>query len=700
MEVLEGETLEGFTPTDGTVLALTMQMLASIRASRADVYAELKRAVSLILVDEGHYEPALEWSQAIRELGAPTFVFTATPYRNDFKSFNVDAQHMSVLSYDQCVTDRLLRSVEFKSIDSAESPDEFVARLVVEIDRLRPRLPDDFRVVVRCKDANSIRGVCRALSTQTTDGVVGIHERFSDKPESWERRHVPDCAKETAVYWVHQHKLLEGIDDDRFHVVAIHGALGSARALVQQVGRVVRNPGLKESVAYVLDGSGGSHILMWDRFLAYDSAASSVERVIDIMNASENFVSSLAAATPAHVYSEGRFRTGLNLDQFDPTLDLQVPLTATWLEKKPSFDLDQFADCLVKEFRAKDHEAHAYGMDGWRVVMAYGASNSALLANQVFLEPRLRAVIIREYDSLVAAQGADAVLITHADKLGVGDPIGTSRLERLFDVSARLTSVSLSNSNLSPVSIRSRTLSASSIGETLAGFDDYSQICTRAEGYAASNRKRNNRAWKYVGFSRGRVSERSTYLPFGEYLDWLDSIASTLDSATASVPVFKRYAPGTGVPTKTDAQSLLLDMSSIGLDFVLSVDGETPLELTDTCLAVKSGKFELKANGESVEGTIAFDTARSKYRIDSPALASKYVTKSSDGIDNLVDRVNAEQSLQVLPVSPDRFYAYGSFFDPRIKIGSRYDKNSDPVTFCLHPVTNLENYAEEKGKSD
>jgi hypothetical protein len=51
-----------------------------------EAFRELLRSVDLVIVDEGHYEPAYSWSQAVRAIGKPTIIFSATPYRNDYKA--------------------------------------------------------------------------------------------------------------------------------------------------------------------------------------------------------------------------------------------------------------------------------------------------------------------------------------------------------------------------------------------------------------------------------------------------------------------------------------------------------------------------------------------------------------------------------------------------------------------------------------
>ena len=50
---------------------------------------QIKNSFDLVIVDEGHYEPAVSWSRGVREFNLPTVLLSATPYRNDYKSFRV-----------------------------------------------------------------------------------------------------------------------------------------------------------------------------------------------------------------------------------------------------------------------------------------------------------------------------------------------------------------------------------------------------------------------------------------------------------------------------------------------------------------------------------------------------------------------------------------------------------------------------------
>lgn len=66
--------------------------------------------------------------------------------------------------------------------------------------------------------------------------AIGIHENFEESDDftaTVPKRDAPGGAR----YWVHQNKLIEGIDDPNFKVVALFNSLRNGRAIVQQIGR-------------------------------------------------------------------------------------------------------------------------------------------------------------------------------------------------------------------------------------------------------------------------------------------------------------------------------------------------------------------------------------------------------------------------------------------------------------------------------
>jgi superfamily II DNA or RNA helicase len=61
----------------GSIIILTIQRLSSIYRNNSPLYQELQEKINLVIFDEGHREPAKEWSDINRELSKKTILFTA-----------------------------------------------------------------------------------------------------------------------------------------------------------------------------------------------------------------------------------------------------------------------------------------------------------------------------------------------------------------------------------------------------------------------------------------------------------------------------------------------------------------------------------------------------------------------------------------------------------------------------------------------
>jgi superfamily II DNA or RNA helicase len=108
---------------DRVIVVGTHQALDKIRRTADDttnqaheicrqLIALIRETFDLIIVDEGHYEPAVSWSRGVREFNLPTVLLSATPYRNDYKSFRVRGRFLFNYPYDDAVRQRIIRAVE------------------------------------------------------------------------------------------------------------------------------------------------------------------------------------------------------------------------------------------------------------------------------------------------------------------------------------------------------------------------------------------------------------------------------------------------------------------------------------------------------------------------------------------------------------------------------------------------------------
>lgn len=82
------------------VYCTTVQMITMLSESELD---SIKDKIDLVVFDEGHAEPASQWSKAVRKFKCKKIIVTATPYRNDLFSFDIDVKHHYIYTFKKAV---------------------------------------------------------------------------------------------------------------------------------------------------------------------------------------------------------------------------------------------------------------------------------------------------------------------------------------------------------------------------------------------------------------------------------------------------------------------------------------------------------------------------------------------------------------------------------------------------------------------
>jgi superfamily II DNA or RNA helicase len=132
-------TLAGTEPTIFLATIASISVAAKTARDEGKDLGDTFAAFGCVLVEEGHYEPAENWSRAIRSLGRRTILLTATPYRNDRKYFKI-ADWRYRLSHQDAVDQRYLREPEFGVLTRHTNPTAFAGA-----HREGPRIVPAFR---------------------------------------------------------------------------------------------------------------------------------------------------------------------------------------------------------------------------------------------------------------------------------------------------------------------------------------------------------------------------------------------------------------------------------------------------------------------------------------------------------------------------------------------------------------------------
>src|SRR5437773_12127001 len=124
-------------------------------------------------------EPAPLWARAVRELDAQNVLFSATPFRNDLKLFDVDMDFVHFLSFAEAVKDSLIRDVEIDERDLPEDAAGFAKQAIAAWDALvaSGRFRRSAKMIVRAGNEDEIDALYAAVADQLkgrSEGVLAL----------------------------------------------------------------------------------------------------------------------------------------------------------------------------------------------------------------------------------------------------------------------------------------------------------------------------------------------------------------------------------------------------------------------------------------------------------------------------------------------------------------------------------------------
>lgn len=685
------------------ILVCTPQMLSSLKRRGNSLFTQLKRTTRLLLFDEGHYEPARIWRQAVRELRCPRIVFTATPFRDDFKLFEIEDAHWFHYTYAEALLDGFVRSVEVHSRPDLVSPARFVDDVVAQYDILfgspSESLRDRPRAIIRCDRSEHVRQLVAAL-TALGRSAVGIHETFVDSPTKGEYHRVPKKPELLdKTFWVHQFKLLEGIDDPRFRLLALYGELRSVRALVQQVGRVIRKSRhAPATTAYVLDHSPRqTQRQLWNQFLDYDRRLASGDTSLDLNR--DTLIEQLRDAVPGLIYRDGRFRAPADFRALGVD-DLVLPLSANVFERPTGFSPTELFEAMKEEAEDCDLILQRASIDATSLVaFQMSFEGSPLLGTRFLVQPSLGVSVVRASANHLFVFESGTALVR---RVLTANPVEPGMLFKLYaqKEGARLSSVSVDNANPGADQVRARSVTARQVDALVPIFDESSYVLRRATGYGAGSLGLETEevlVRRYVGIDNGRISDEAEPVSYQEWSRWTQEIESRMSGTQQPLRVFQRWARASPRPADQTPKNVLIDLGDADTRFRV-IGSDEPIEIRDLCSDVDpKGNFQLVANDSPVSATLEFDADNDRYVLSSRDLDERYYSRDQNQKEGLVQHLNKTQSYRVIPATHGYVYALGRFWEPQIQFGPKYDDDRVGLLSCMHSSPNLRRVTSEKG---
>ncbi len=549
------------TEEDG-IYCTTFQKI--IRLSEAEING-LSEIFGLILIDEGHAEPSPKWGAAIRELDAKKVIITATPYRNDLFSFDIDVDHSYVYTYKNALEERIIVSPTFETIEDSI--------LIDKINRLKEIHPDAV-CIVKCKNFIDIKKYLALLSAKFR--TLAMHVQFEDNAVDGGIHYVPaDIERQNYEVLIHQKMLDEGIDIPQAKILVLTYSVGSGKELVQTIGRIVR---LYEDYApYVFELEGDSNYRLWSNYLEFDEYISNPQSAVRFLNTlnTATLIDSYLDAFPLHSYYESCYRKKFSFNEFDPLVSLEIPLASVcFYYKLNGFSLNDCLDKLHWEFN-RNGALTKYNTE-IGVITSVCFNNSRFLKDSLFFEPSLEIMVVKDFDDIVAVFDSQGRRFNGRDDLKIGRAI---ELEKLYKVVARTDKTKTKQANTRALHRSDhRAESVAFKGENLEQINHPQSN----SGYAittaiVSNLGENNTTVSsyYLGVASGRIcDQKQTRFDYQKFCSWIEDIKNSLDSDRKTTSIFlNSFASEIDDPPTNDPVACIVDFTIVSGNIEILFNG-------------------------------------------------------------------------------------------------------------------------------
>jgi hypothetical protein len=578
---------------------------------------------------------------------------------------------------------------------------------MVEQLKASSKIPKNARVIVRCAEFSTLSAVHELLSEELAkadQACLAIHDVFAGN--SADKLHnVPnDLRSRPETFYVHQFKLMEGIDDPRCVVLALYENFSNERQLVQQIGRIIRHPKPTKTFttpAMVLGRNINRIRRMWEAYKSFDEACLGNDRKPPLRNDVE-VVKKLVDAFPESDYIGGRFRQRVDLATVSGE-DVALPRSCVVFKVAANFAFDRLVKEIDAGLQSDDRIVRRRVIERSKErggLLSVSLEQSPLLPSALFADVKLHSTAFAKIGTYLFLQDSAGLFLE--ESRNQFERLKPANLSTLLPETeqTRITSLSALNADIGPAAIRSRTLTATSLSDAVPFMGDYMNFISRAEGSVAGARR-------YIGLTRARVRQgESPFEGVEEFFSWVTTIASELDDKREASRLFKRFSAPIDVPTDPAPLNILLDTAELNSVFLDENGVELDLDEIDVCADITElerpeegfrHSFKTTVSGNEIEIFIRFDAEREKYILASAAL-DKITEQRIGRTITLTKRLNQKQAFRIIPATPGVVYAHGQFYSIELNLGA--SSAGSILLDLLTGIPQLNTMATEKGEAE
>ncbi len=598
------------------------------------LYDIFQDVFDVVFVDEGHREPAKTWSRAVRNLKKPTILFSATPYRNDRRFFNLKNEFYE-LSFQKAYEEyKCIRNVLFipntkkeeeifnKLDTSSENYYErflklFITSFIKQIENCKIQKP---KAIIRCethaqisKIVNYLNNLPDDIKSQITNNpklkkrkiAIGIHDQFTNENKNLNKKSITEKyffhsvnnsqdKYPEAIFWVHQFKLLEGIDDKSYIMLGIYAPFSNSRSLVQQIGRIIRrDSSIQNKLAYIYSNPIFDLKSEWEGYTSYEKIPKA-KKIIG----TEQIVERILDSFPEYFYFDKKFSKvkKIKYKEWEEKSkkekqkeikklvenDLKIPkITNIYnidVNCKLYELLEEFSDILEdKDIIVLQRGLIPMSNCEIGIIIGWDVKPSKYLADSIFFDISFTAFSIIKIKNYIFYRG-NLNLPNYINKTTILKTIEPSKMESLvspLEGNPQIKQISVVNTDASSNAVRRRVEGGNNLSNTAPYLDDHLHLVRSAVTLI-------NKTQRYVGLTRSRLTENNgIFITLSDYLNWAKDIIKNIESINKKLKkiekesksvkylnyqirknYFKRYACQIDSPEKCKPAHILIDLTS------------------------------------------------------------------------------------------------------------------------------------------
>ncbi|MDX2370706.1 MAG: DEAD/DEAH box helicase family protein [Colwellia sp.] len=657
------------------VYVSTFQKLGKLSDEKLD---DLIKNIDLLFVDEGHAEPAKEWSKISRAFSCPKIIITATPYRNDLFQFDISAKNGFIYTFKEALQEQILSPPIFESIEK----DLLVDRVKVLLKKQK-----NTKCIVKCNTGDDVEKYRKLFSEEFI--TAAYHDRYkgNKRTENCSDNVPKNLRTMNHQVIIHQKKLDEGVDIPQAKIIVLTYPVSNGRELVQTIGRVVRL--YNNCKSYVLDMSSKSNEKIWENYREFDKYLShepNWKKFLKSLDTSA-LIDSYLESFPEHSYFDSGFKRKFDLNSFDISRDLKLPLASIcFINKNKYFSIPSFCSELILQ-RTFQGELirHVSNVLGFDALISVQFKNSKYLSSHLFFEPSLEVTLIKDIGSYVAIFDSRASDFSRKKELGTGPAISQQDIVKLTALTKKVRTKevharAITSSIKSPEGI-------SQFGKDLEDSNqsqiNSSQALTRIKIDNLNKEGKTDSSF-YLGTKSGRVADqKNKNFSLTDISNWIDDIGISLDSdIIVSSELINSYAQPINITPTTKPLSILIDLS--WLDSHQTINGLYTLENRFYFFDYDDG-FTLLEKDNNSKVKIHFNPETLLLELSSD---KTFIIDSN--AQNLLTELNENQDFKVIYEEGISYYDH-DFYQHSLPTSKKFDFSLSKKSRALISLPELKN---------